>query len=203
MVKSLNLCEKLIWVSRQNVRPGVWMAVNSPSDSGLIEQAKPAMKISIIVATDQENGIGKDGGLPWRNKADLGHFSLTTKGNGNNAVVMGRTTWQSLPNPPLADRTNLVLSTTMQEGKGCRVVRSVEEAIAVAEGLSVEELWVIGGRKTYEAFEATERVDKYVVTKIDGVHDCDVWYRPDMQDFWMQSWHKIEGGDVIEWVRAE
>lgn len=161
------------------------------------------MKISIIVATDEESGIGKDGKLPWRNKADLQHFSLTTKGNGNNAVVMGRTTWHSLPNPPLAERTNLVLSTTMQEEKGCKVVRSVEEAIAVAEGLGVDELWVIGGRLTYEAFEATGRVDRYVVTKIDGVHDCDVWYRPDTQDFWTRSRHKIEGGDVTEWIRAE
>lgn len=161
------------------------------------------MKISIIVATDQENGIGKDGRLPWRNKADLRHFSLTTKGNGNNAVIMGRTTWRSLPTSPLADRTNLVLSTTMQEGGGCRVVRSVEEAITVVEGLGVEELWVIGGRQTYKAFEAIGRVDKYVVTKIDGVHDCDVWYRPNLQDFWERSWHKIEGGDVTEWIQAE
>lgn len=161
------------------------------------------MKISIIVAIDEESGIGKDGGLPWRNKADLQHFSLTTKGNGNNAVVMGRTTWRSLPTSPLANRTNLVLSTTMQEEEGCEVVRSVGEAITVAEGLGVEELWVIGGRQTYEAFEATGRVSRYVITKIDGVHDCDVWYRPDTQEFWTQSWHKIEGGDVTEWVRVE
>lgn len=160
------------------------------------------MKISIIVATDEESGIGKDGKLPWRNKADLEHFSLTTKGNGNNAVVMGRTTWRSLPTFPLANRINLVLSTTMQEGEGCRVVKSVEEAIAVAEGLGVEELWVIGGRQTYEAFEATGRVDRYVVTKISGVHDCDVWYRPALWSFRATGWKAIEGGEVTDWVWA-
>lgn len=178
------------------------MAVNSPSNGGITKQTEPTMKISIIVATDQESGIGKDGELPWRNKADLRHFSLTTKGNGNNAVVMGRTTWQSLPNPPLANRINLVLSTTMQEEEECRVVRSVEEAIAVAEGLGMEEMWVIGGRQTYETFEATGRVNKYVVTKIDGVHDCDVWYRPDLRGYWTQSWHRIGGGHVAEWIRG-
>jgi dihydrofolate reductase len=159
------------------------------------------MKISIIVANDEEGGIGKDGKLPWCNKADLKHFSLTTQGNGNNAVIMGRNTWRSLPNPPLANRTNLVLSTTMQEEEGCKVVKNVEEAIAVAEELGVEELWVIGGRQTYEAFEATGRVNKYVITKIEGVYDCDVWYRSDTQDFWILAWHKIEGGEVTEWIR--
>ena len=58
------------------------------------------MKINIIVAMSENNGIGLNGKMPWNIKEDLLHFSKTTQKDGNNAIVMGRKTWESLPYRP-------------------------------------------------------------------------------------------------------
>ena len=70
------------------------------------------MKIAMIVAMDESGFIGKDGSLPWRMSSDLKRFKDLTSGDGFNAVVMGRKTWDSLPGQyrPLPDRTNIVMS---------------------------------------------------------------------------------------------
>ena len=67
------------------------------------------MKIKIIAAVCKNNGIGKNNSLPWNSKTDLKFFSKTTKGNNNNAVLMGRKTWESL-NKPLINRFNIIIS---------------------------------------------------------------------------------------------
>ncbi|DAC44640.1 MAG TPA: dihydrofolate reductase, partial [Candidatus Thalassarchaeaceae archaeon] len=51
------------------------------------------MKIAMIVAMDESGFIGKDGSLPWRMSSDLRRFKDLTSGDGFNAVVMGRKTW--------------------------------------------------------------------------------------------------------------
>ncbi len=161
-------------------------------------------EIGLIIATDAAGGIGKDGKLPWRNRDDMKLFASTTKGDGKNAVVMGRTTWESLPHRPLANRANIVLSSTMQEeeGLGCLVVRTAAEAVELATELGVSELWVIGGAKTYQAFEELGLVTRIMVTQIDGEHDCDTFYVPDTSGYGVESWWAIEGGSVTEWSRA-
>lgn len=86
------------------------------------------MGFSIIAAVDKNFGIGKNNTLPWRLKGDLKYFhELTTEksakmnssGHGSplqyekfNAVIMGRKTWESLPEKhrPLKGRLNVVLS---------------------------------------------------------------------------------------------
>jgi dihydrofolate reductase len=162
------------------------------------------IEIGIIVATEANGGIGKDGKLPWRNKEDMKFFASTTKGDGKNAVVMGRNTWESLRYPPLKDRTNIVLSTTMQEeeGLGCLVVRSAEEAVQLAAQLGVVELWVIGGSKTYHAFEELGIVTRITVTRLNEEHECDVHYAPDTSGYAVESWWPIAGGMVTEWTRV-
>ena len=65
------------------------------------------------MAFDINRGIGKNNNLPWKISDDLKRFSKLTKGNNNNAIIMGRNTWDSLPNKPLSQRDNLILSTTL------------------------------------------------------------------------------------------
>ena len=70
----------------------------------------------MIVATCQDNGIGRDNNLPWRLKSELAYFAKMTKTTQDfskqNAVLMGRKTWQSIPAriKPLRNRVNIVLS---------------------------------------------------------------------------------------------
>ena len=74
------------------------------------------LPVSVIVATSKDWGIGKDGDVPWRLPGDLAHFRKVTLGTVDperqNAVVMGRRTWESIPPKfrPLKGRVNVVLT---------------------------------------------------------------------------------------------
>jgi dihydrofolate reductase/thymidylate synthase len=74
--------------------------------------------LSVVVAASKEWGIGKDGGIPWRLPGDMAYFRevtmATTDPDKQNAVVMGRRTWDSIPAKfrPLKGRTNIVLTRT-------------------------------------------------------------------------------------------
>ncbi len=71
---------------------------------------------SLIAACDQEMGIGKGGTLPWRLPGELEYFhrvtSDVTDSTKKNAVVMGRKTWESIPEKrrPLPGRLNCVIT---------------------------------------------------------------------------------------------
>mmetsp|Transcript_32809 Transcript_32809/g.79761 ORF Transcript_32809/g.79761 Transcript_32809/m.79761 type:complete len:573 (+) Transcript_32809:191-1909(+) len=77
---------------------------------------------AIVAASASNRGIGYKGQLPWNLPTDMKHFAKVTKGSGaanstkKNAVVMGRSTWLSIPPKfrPLKGRTNVVLSRTCQ-----------------------------------------------------------------------------------------
>ena len=61
----------------------------------------------LIVAIADNYGIGVKGDLPWHISEDLQYFKATTKGY---PVIMGRTTYFSLPFRPLKGRKNIVLN---------------------------------------------------------------------------------------------
>ncbi|OWZ28427.1 dihydrofolate reductase [Cryptococcus neoformans AD2-60a] len=78
--------------------------------------------ITAIVAATAENGIGLNGGLPWRLPGEMKYFARVTTGetpssdpSEQNVVIMGRKTWESIPSRfrPLKNRRNVVIS-----GKG-------------------------------------------------------------------------------------
>ena len=63
--------------------------------------------ICAIVAVDQNWGIGYKGNLLCHLKDDLKRFKQITE---DNIVVMGMTTYESLPKKPLSNRTNIVIT---------------------------------------------------------------------------------------------
>ena len=111
----------------------------------------------MIVATDLEGGIGKDGTIPWRQTADMSMFSQLTNGC---TVVMGRKTWESLPDKfrPLPNRQNIVVSRNHDYvAKGALVVDCIDLAIKAADS----QVAFIGGAGIY-----TEVVNRKLVTLI-------------------------------------
>ena len=129
-----------------------------------------------IVAWCDRSGIGHKGALPWNLKGDLRRFARLTKGEGNNAVIMGRKTWDSLPNKPLPGRHNIVLSQTLglcdMEGS-VSVVPDISTAISLCKREAYDEAWIMGGSEIYEAFASSSLIQEVHATEIDAMYECD------------------------------
>ena len=90
---------------------------------------------NIIVAMCDNNGIGYKNSLPWKNSEDLKRFAKLTKGNGNNAIVMGRKTWESLPYKPLKGRYNIVISKSSSNYLGDKMFSDIDKVYEYCEKL--------------------------------------------------------------------
>ena len=129
------------------------------------------MPLHMIYARARNGVIGKQGQLPWHLPEDLAHFKRTTLGQ---PVVMGRVTWESLPEKfrPLPGRTNVVVSRqTSFEATGAQVVSSLEAAMALFP--TNEVVWLIGGAQLYA--QALPLVSQIVVTEIDADFEGDAF----------------------------
>ena len=127
------------------------------------------MLISLIVATDENGLIGKDGGLPWRLPADLKYFKKTTLGK---PVVMGRKTWESIARP-LPGRKNIVLTTQKDYlSEGVEVVQDVAAALSACGAAG--EVMVIGGRAVYALF--LPQADRLYLTRVHAQVEGDVYF---------------------------
>ena len=103
------------------------------------------MKMAMIVAMDMDGCIGKGNGLPWRLSSDMARFKRLTEADGFNSVVMGRRTWESLPDRfrPLPERVNIVMSRdTDWEGEGAVTALYVGRAIEIAFAEGSDECWI-------------------------------------------------------------
>ncbi|MDD3161942.1 MAG: dihydrofolate reductase [Bacteroidales bacterium] len=138
--------------------------------------------ISIIVAIAQENAIGRNNQLLCHLSDDLKRFKRLTSGH---TVIMGRNTFDSLPNGPLPNRTNIVLTSRPHSlPEGCIAVKSLEEAIACAE--ADEELFIIGGASVYQ--QALPLADRLYLTFIHHTFaDADTFFPKIDFSQWQQT----------------
>ncbi|WP_047124648.1 dihydrofolate reductase [Xanthomonas arboricola] len=132
------------------------------------------MKLTLIVAFDRNNAIGRDNELPWKLPDDLKRFKALTVGK---PILMGRKTAQSLGRA-LPGRVNLVLTRSGQVPfADMQAVASLDEAIAQAEAAGAQELCVIGGGEVYRL--SMERADLLAVTEVDTtVERADTYFPP-------------------------
>lgn len=101
--------------------------------------------LSIIACISQTNrAIGYQNRLLYHIKSDLTRFRELTTGH---AIIMGRKTYESLPNGALPHRRNIVVSNSMKEREGCEVYPNLEAALKAAE--SPQEIFIIGGESIY------------------------------------------------------
>lgn len=122
--------------------------------------------------------IGRANELPWRLPQDLAHFRSVTLGA---PVLMGRKTWQSLPERfrPLPGRTNVVLTrqpSWSAGAPGVLVAGSVGAALAAVAGLVPvpPRVFVIGGAELYA--QALPLADELAITEIDAIFAGDAWF---------------------------
>ncbi len=143
------------------------------------------MKFALVVAAEKNNGIGKNNTITWKLPSDLKFFSdVTTRTHDHalhNAVVMGRKTWESLPEKhrPLKNRLNVMLSRNSDIKLPDNVIlaNSLDEALQKIGNLkNVEHVFVIGGATLYA--EAIDHPDCQTIylTRIEQAFDCDAFF---------------------------
>lgn len=143
-------------------------------------------KFNIIVACDRNNGIAKNGTIPWVNLTDLKFFRETTTGNGKNAVIMGRVTYETIPEGfrPLGGRTNIVISRKWKpsEHSGIIVCKSLSEALMSVSEKEYEEVFIMGGEQIYlESIRDYLYLCKRIyLTKLKIDYSCDQFFPFDM-----------------------
>ena len=150
--------------------------------------------VGLVWAQDRDGVIGRDGALPWHLPEDLAHFRALTRGA---TVVMGRATWESLPERfrPLPGRRNVVLSRRPgYRAAGADVRDSLDAALADVEG----PVWVIGGAQVYA--QAQSLADRAAVTEVDVRVDGDA-LAPRLDARWQRvgidpadGWHRSTTG---------
>jgi len=129
--------------------------------------------ISIIVASCLENGIGFQNKLNWNIPEELKYFRhITTSGlcvNKKNCVIMGKNTWYSLPNAPLKNRINIIISQNnynkiKKEINGVDdvcVFKTIDEAFLYVDNEDIiEKGFIIGGAEIYNT--CLEKYLKYI-----------------------------------------
>ena len=130
------------------------------------------MSFSIIAAIGKNHELGKKGNLVFQIPNDLKFFKQITS---NSPVVMGRTTFLSLPKL-LKNRTHYVLSPDEEPTfpKEVIVVHDLSDFIKKHKDDS-QEFFVIGGGSIYQQFLPFS--DKLFLTEVDGEDpDADVFF---------------------------
>jgi dihydrofolate reductase len=140
--------------------------------------------LSIIACISQTNrAIGYQNRLLYHIKSDLTRFRELTTGH---TIIMGRKTYESLPNGALPHRRNIVVSRSMKEMEGCEVYPNLDAALKAAEG-KTEETFIIGGESIYrQSLPAAHKL--YLTVVDDAPQQADAFF-PEINP---KEWKLIE-----------
>lgn len=146
-----------------------------------MNQTRP--KLCIIVAIDENFAIGKNGGMLTHLPADLKYFKETTKGH---TVLMGRKTFDSLPNGALPDRRNIIISRQKNiELENCIIINSFSEFHEIIKNEDV--VFVLGGGEIFSRY--INEADLLYLTRIHHKFEGSQVFFPEI-DF--SKWELIE-----------
>ena len=127
------------------------------------------MRLSIVVAMDDNRLIGNNNQLPWHLPADLAYFKKLTMGK---SILMGRKTYDSIGRP-LPNRRNIVITRNEEISiPGCEVISSIESALEITKG--DEEVMIIGCASLCK--QLLPKINRLYITKIDGEFEGDVFF---------------------------
>lgn len=131
-----------------------------------------------IAAVSKNDVIGKNGELPWNMPSDLQFFKEMTQ---NSTIIMGRKTWQSLKGKRLPNRKVIVLSSNAfynhSRDKDCFFVKTLLEAISLADKLSINsKIFIAGGETVYLQAMDLNLVSTAYITRINcTINDGDAF----------------------------
>lgn len=158
--------------------------------------------IEAIVAMDVNNGIAKDGKIPWKSKKDMTFFKEKTI---NNIVVMGFNTLLSLPNgSPLKERLNIVVTRKNRQESMKDLCEKYQNLMFMNEQQLLQffknpdlyltkddkhffnlnpdyKIYLIGGEQIYKSF--CQFCSSIWITKIKSKYNCDLIFSYDVSNY--------------------
>jgi dihydrofolate reductase len=147
--------------------------------------------VSLIVAMDENRGIGLRGGLPWHLSTDLKRFKSLTIGH---HILMGRKTFESIGRA-LPGREMIVVSRNPgYRAEGCLVVHSIEEGLEAARYQEESELFIIGGREIFE--QALPYAMRIYLTQVHTAGEVDTFFPEiNLDDWWVVDSSSFPAGE--------
>lgn len=144
---------------------------------------------NLIVAYDLKRGIGSQGQMAWNLTDDLKRFRETTTQPHKNCVIMGRKTWDSLPEKfkPLPNRINIILSSSLalevdiqfQNQEQTYVCKSWDDVDTLCDFLNrdkhITECFIMGGAEIYRSAMERYPIHRYYLTHVFNTHQCDTF----------------------------
>ncbi|AIW03415.1 dihydrofolate reductase [Bacillus phage Moonbeam] len=149
------------------------------------------MHVSLIAAMGKNGELGKDNKLLWHIKEDFNWFKKHTK---NRVVVMGRKTYESLPNGPLPKRLNVVVTSDPDYSPHPDVVVMNSLYKVFVEFRHEIEIMVIGGATLYE--QCLPLANRIYLTEIDKAFDADTYFPEFDTELWDRFFHQEGVEDV-------
>lgn len=147
---------------------------------------------NILVAYDQQRGIGANNKLLWGRSlpGDLEMFKQLTLGT---SIIMGRKTFESIGRP-LPKRENIVISRNPNlDIEGAICVNSLAAAISAAS----KEVFIIGGGQIYK--EALPQTDTIYATEVHAdFPEADTFF-PDLPDEWIEAYRVHNTQDAYDY----
>ena len=148
--------------------------------------------IIAIASVDKNFGIGYNNELLEMIPGDMNYFKIVTK---DKIVIMGSNTWESLPNKPLENRFNAIITRTPPEEKRTETYGfyTWEEIKSfLSKDLDVN-IFIIGGGYVYK--ELLPYCDKIYLTYMDIEHENVDTYFPELTE---EEWQEVMVGDWEE-----
>jgi dihydrofolate reductase len=136
--------------------------------------------ISIIVAIAENGAIGANNALLWKLPNDMKRFRALTTAH---TVIMGRKTFESLPNGALPDRLNVVITNRKTlTFENCILFDNPKDAIN--EYRDKDEVFIIGGASIYR--QTMKRADKLYITRVHhSFENADTFFPEIREDEWI------------------
>jgi dihydrofolate reductase len=144
------------------------------------------MITSLLVAMDENRGIGIENRLPWHLSTDLKRFKNLTMGH---CLVMGRKTYESIGKPLPGRKMIVITRNQTYRASGCLIAHSIEEALNIAEASGESEVFIIGGGEIFS--QTIERADRVYMTFVLSQTEVDVYF-PELDE---SQWVQIEAAD--------
>lgn len=157
------------------------------------------MNFTCIVAVANNNIMGFQNKLPWNYPEDLQYFKNITS-NGNNVLIMGRKTFESIP--PLKNRDIIVLSKTLiSKENNISVFPTIDSLFPYLKSKNYDNHFIIGGSSILEMFFTKNLISTIYYTKIHKDYEGDVFFpNISLGNFYTHSYQKSNQHSEIEYL---